>query len=386
MKTALKEGFIKEFNIEPTDYFSSSGRIEILGNHTDHNHGLVLVSAVNLDIICSCIKTNDNKIEIYSEGFSRFEVDLSNLKRRKDEEGKSISLVKGVAKKIKEQNYIIGGFKAYIKSNVPSGSGISSSAAFECLITEIFNYYYNENSISKMDIAKVSQYAENVYFNKPCGLLDQCGVAFGGINMIDFKSTKNPIVTHIETSFDPYDIILVNCGGDHSALTPYYSSIKEEMEQVANFFNKKTLRDVPYSKFYNSLNELRNKVSDRAILRAFHYYNENKLVKKAFKCIKKHNIKGFLRCINESGESSYMYLQNTCTYNSYKQNLNLALRLSKELIKDGACRIHGGGFEGTILAFVHKNESDLYIKKMSEIYGKNSIYKVNSRNCGPIHL
>ena len=386
MDLTLKEGFIKEFFLEPKDYFSSSGRIEILGNHTDHNHGLVLVSAVNLDITCASIKTNDNKIEIYSEGFSRFEINLNDLKRRKNEEGTSISLVKGIVNKLLELNYFVGGFKAYIKSNVPAGSGISSSAAFECLIVEILNYYYNNDAISKIDIAKISQYAENVYFNKPCGLLDQCGVAFGGINMIDFKSTNNPLITHIETSFEPYDLILVNCGGDHSLLTPYYASIKEEMEQVASFFNKKSLREVQYKKFFTSLNDLRNKVSDRAILRAFHFYNENKLVKKAFKCIKNNNIKGFLKCINESGYSSYMYLQNTCTYDSYKQNINLALRLSKELIKDGACRIHGGGFEGTILAFVHKNESESYIKKMCEVYGKESVYKVSSRNSGPIHL
>ena len=384
IKNTLKEKYIKTFNEENSDFFSSSGRMEILGNHTDHNHGLVLVGAINLEIICAASKRNDNIIKVFSEGYGLIEFDTRNISKQKEESGKTIALIKGVCSKIKELGLSIGGFNAYIKSNVPAGSGVSSSAAFECLIVKILNYYYNADKIDNFTSASVAQYAENVYFDKPCGLLDQCGVAFGGVNMIDFKSIKNPKVVHLEPDFKDYEIIITNCGGDHSSLTEHYSSIRKEMEDVAHFFHKKQLRNVPYNTFFENIKELRNYVSDRAILRAIHFYNENNLVKKGFSYLKHNNIKGFLKCINDSGNSSYMLLQNTCVPGNLTQNLNLALTLSKNIIKDGAVRVHGGGFEGTILAFVNKNEVDNYVEKMSKVFLKDNVYRVNLRNYGPI--
>ena len=382
----LVDNFINYFNDKPSDIFSSSGRIELLGNHTDHNHGVVLVGAVNLDLLAAVRETSDDTITVYSEGYTESKININDLTKNESEYGNNIAILKGVVYKMKELGYNVGGFKAYINSILPAGSGISSSAAYECLIIEILNYYFNNDKMNRFDIARIGQFAESEYFGKPCGLLDQCGVAFGGINRIDFSDIKNPKVTHIEYSFNDYSLVLVNTGGSHSNLTAEYKAIPDEMRKVANYFNKNYLNDVDELLFLNNIKELRTKVSDRAILRAIHFYNENKIVDKGFNSLVNNDIKGFLDSITSSGNSSYKYLQNTYVRTSNTQNINIGLALAERYINDGACRVHGGGFEGTILCFINNAEVTEFINKMSLVFGNNNVHKIGVRNEGSYHV
>lgn len=382
----LVDNFINYFNDKPSDIFSSSGRIELLGNHTDHNHGVVLVGAVNLDLLAAVRETSDDTITVYSEGYTESKININDLTKNESEYGNNIAILKGVVYKMKELGYNVGGFKAYINSILPAGSGISSSAAYECLIIEILNYYFNNDKMDRFDIARIGQFAESEYFGKPCGLLDQCGVAFGGINRIDFSDIKNPKVTHIEYSFNDYSLVLVNTGGSHSNLTAEYKAIPDEMREVANYFNKNYLNDVDELLFLNNIKELRTKVSDRAILRAIHFYNENKIVDKGFNSLVNNDIKGFLASITASGNSSYKYLQNTYVRTSNTQNINIGLALAERYINDGACRVHGGGFEGTILCFINNAEVTEFINKMSLVFSTNNVHKIGVRNEGSYHV
>lgn len=372
------------FNDDAKDLFSSSGRIEILGNHTDHNHGKVIVGAVNLDLLAATKKSKS--IHLYSEGYEEIKLDLTDLEKKKEEEGTNKAIIKGVLVKMMDLGYKVGGFTAYVNSILPAGSGISSSAAFECLIAEIENYYYNNDSMNRFDMAKASQFAEHIYFGKPCGLLDQCGVAFGGINKIDFSKIDNPTVTHLDFNLEGYSLVLVNTGGSHSNLTDAYASIPQEMKSVAKYFGKNTLSEVDEKIFYDSIKELRNHVNDRAILRAIHFYNENKTVESGFNALKNCDKDAFLNAVKESGESSYMFLQNTCVPGSLTQNINLALAVSKKYVHDGAFRIHGGGFEGTILVFISNACVEEYIKQMVKIFGENNVHKISIRNEGSYHV
>lgn len=372
------------FNDDAKDLFSSSGRIEILGNHTDHNHGKVIVGAVNLDLLAATKKSKS--IHLYSEGYEEIKFDLTDLEKKKEEEGTNKAIIKGVLVKMMDLGYEVGGFTAYVNSILPAGSGISSSAAFECLIAEIENYYYNNDSMNRFDMAIASQFAEHIYFGKPCGLLDQCGVAFGGINKIDFSKIDNPTVTHLDFNLEGYSLVLVNTGGSHSNLTDAYASIPQEMKSVAKYFGKNTLSEVDEKIFYDSIKELRNHVNDRAILRAIHFYNENKTVESGFNALKNCDKDAFLNAVKESGESSYMFLQNTCVPGSLTQNINLALAVSKKYVHDGAFRIHGGGFEGTILVFISNACVEEYIKQMVKIFGENNVHKISVRNEGSYHV
>ena len=372
------------FNDDAKDLFSSSGRIEILGNHTDHNHGKVIVGAVDLDLLAATKKSKS--IHLYSEGYEEIKLDLTDLEKKKEEEGTNKAIIKGVLVKMMDLGYKVGGFTAYVNSILPAGSGISSSAAFECLIAEIENYYYNNDSMNRFDMAKASQFAEHIYFGKPCGLLDQCGVAFGGINKIDFSKIDNPTVTHLDFNLEGYSLVLVNTGGSHSNLTDAYASIPQEMKSVAKYFGKNTLSEVDEKIFYDSIKELRNHVNDRAILRAIHFYNENKTVESGFNALKNCDKDAFLNAVKESGESSYMFLQNTCVPGSLTQNINLALAVSKKYVHDGAFRIHGGGFEGTILVFISNACVEEYIKQMVKIFGENNVHKISIRNEGSYHV
>ena len=372
------------FNDDAKDLFSSSGRIEILGNHTDHNHGKVIVGAVNLDLLAATKKSKS--IHLYSEGYEEIKFDLTDLEKKKEEEGTNKAIIKGVLVKMMDLGYKVGGFTAYVNSILPAGSGISSSAAFECLIAEIENYYYNNDSMNRFDMAIASQFAEHIYFGKPCGLLDQCGVAFGGINKIDFSKIDNPTVTHLDFNLEGYSLVLVNTGGSHSNLTDAYASIPQEMKSVAKYFGKNTLSEVDEKIFYDSIKELRNHVNDRAILRAIHFYNENKTVESGFNALKNCDKDAFLNAVKESGESSYMFLQNTCVPGSLTQNINLALAVSKKYVHDGAFRIHGGGFEGTILVFISNACVEEYIKQMVKIFGENNVHKISVRKEGSYHV
>lgn len=381
-KEKISDLFFEYFKEYPSSFFSSPGRIEVIGNHTDHNNGLVLVSSIDLDIIAAVKKTNDGKVQIYSEGYKENIVSIDDLKIKDEEMGNSVSIVRGTLNRFRELGYKIGGFKAVTSSNIFKGAGLSSSAAYELLVADILNSLYNDNQISRTEMAKIGQYAENVYFNKPSGLLDQMGVAIGGFNYIDFKNNNEPIIENFNFELKDYRIVLVNTGGSHNNLTKYYKRIKDDMIKVASFFNKNTLREVSEEDFYKALPLLKRKLGGRAILKAIHYYDENKRVRLAYEALKNDDIEAFLKQINESGESSYKLLQNCFIDKDEKQGIALALELSKKYIKDGACRVHGGGFKGTIIAFVSIKEQIEYIEKMKEIFGQRNVVKVSLRPLG----
>lgn len=364
--------------------FSSPGRIEIVGNHTDHNHGEVLVAAIDLVTSARVQKTDTGVIFIDSRGFAEFEVDTADTSVRAAEAGTPQAIVRGVADGLKKHGYNTGGFAAAVCSNIPFGAGVSSSASFELLICQILNKLYNNSKIDRVTMAKIARYAENVYMNKPCGLLDQTGIALGGLTHIDFFDIENPKITSLSADFKGYKIVLTATGGDHSNLTSYYAAIKTEMEDAARFFNKKHLADVSAETFYLSLPDLANKISGRAVLRAAHFFEENARVQRAAQAILRHDYQAFFDAVKGSGESSYKFLQNCYAETDTVQRIPLALYLSSLALTKGAYRVHGGGFKGTILAFVHDSEFDGYIRLMGSVFGKENIYVTDIRNTGVV--
>ncbi len=362
--------------------FSSSGRIEICGNHTDHNHGKVLCASVTVDTLGAVTKRDDGIITVDSEGYDPVVVDTKDLKADKKEYGTTRGLVRGVLKGMADKGYLIGGFDATVRSSVFKGAGVSSSASFELLITEILNVLYNDGKMDKMEKARVSQFAENVFFGKPSGLLDQSAIALGGVSFIDFKNLQKPVVKNLTWGFDDVDVVIVNCGGDHCNLTPNYSAIRSDMEEVARCFGKKYLRQVSEKDFYDSIPELSKKVSERAILRAIHFFEENKRVVALYKAIEKGSEKKTFEMINASGESSYKLLQNCYPEGSVDQPIPLALTLTKKFDGVRATRVHGGGFAGTILTMVNKDKTSSYVEYMSNIFGKENVFVLGIREAG----
>lgn len=379
--SALADKFTKGTGLTPEKFFSSSGRAEILGNHTDHNLGKVIVAAISCDIIAAVSKRDDGLIEICSDGFYPIHFNIRDTACRPDEAGRSYALARGVAEAIKRRGYKIGGFTAYSESTVFRGAGVSSSAAFEVLIAEIFNVLYCGGKITPSEKAEIGKYAENEYFGKPSGLLDQTGVALGGMNKVDFANSAAPISERLMPP-KGYKIVITNAGGNHASLTEHYAAIKEEMLSVAAFFGKKYLREVTEEEFYSSLPKLKEKVSERAILRAIHYFDENRRVDIAAEALKSGDVKTFLKAVDESGESSLTCLQNAFVPGSDVQPIPLALKLSKRVIKDGAVRLHGGGFAGTVIAFVAEAEADSYANYMSGVFGKDNVFTANVRGVG----
>ena len=381
-KEKLTQFFKETFDGEPSSFFSSPGRVEVLGNHTDHNNGLVMVSAIDLDIFSAVKKTDENKIYFKSFGYNTNEIDLSDLSIHPDEKDTSNALIRGVAYKFKEKGYKIGGFKAVSESNIFKGAGLSSSAAFELLIAEILNELYNDGKISRVEMAQFGQFAENEYYGKPSGLLDQMGVSLGGFNFIDFKDNSKPVVENFAFQLKDYRVVLINTGGSHGNLTSYYASIKQDMKKVASLFNKNNLRELDEEEFYANLPLIKRKAGGRALMRSIHFYEENKRVLKAYNALKAGDVSTFLDMVNESGESSYKLLQNCFVQKDSKQGIALALTLSKQILKNGACRVHGGGFKGTIIAYVHVSEQINYIDKMKKIFGERNVVKVGLRQIG----
>ena len=381
----LKTQFINAFKEEPTDVFSSPGRIELLGNHTDHNHGKVLVSSVNLNILALTRKRDDGKVVYHAKGYRKINININDLSLKDSEYGKSDGLIRGVLFKMKELGYYIGGVEISSKTTIFKGAGVSSSAAFEVLIAKIINYYYNEDKIDEMTIAKIAQFAECVYFNKPCGLLDQCGISLGGVNYIDFKSVEEPIVKTMQFNVKKYDIVLTNCVDSHDKLTHLYSKIKEDMALLSNYFNKEYLRQVRAKEFFEKKEELIDKFGLDVFNRGKHYFEENKRVEQAYKCILNNDEDGFVKCINDSGESSFYQLKN-CYVNSIEENLPQGILKSKEYLTSGGVRVHGGGFAGTILAFVNKKETKEYISKMKEMFGEHNVKQIYLAKYGTRHI
>ncbi len=381
----LKKEFLLNEKRNSNYVFSSPGRCEILGNHTDHNNGLVLVASINCDTLAVVDKNDENAVKIYSKGFEPVFVDLSDTSLKVKEYSTSTALVRGIANKIIEKGYKIQGFTAYTDSNIFKGAGVSSSASFELLVTEIFNVLYLNNALSKTEKALISKYAENVYFNKPCGLLDQSSIALGSLVKLDFKDVLNPTITKLNAPIG-YSLVITNTGGNHASLTSHYAKIREEMSLLANYFGKQVLREVPYKEFLAQMPALKRHFTGRAIMRCVHFYKENERVLACENALLSNDYKTFLKLVNESGNSSLSLLQNYYVPNDEEQSILLAVEYSKLIIKDGACRIHGGGFAGSILAIVNDKEVDKYVSKMKKLFGNDNVFKANIRNVGATEI
>ncbi len=377
----LKGVFLENEKVEPTHVFSSSGRAEILGNHTDHNHGLVMVASISCDVVAAVRKRDDNIVKICSEGYPPVEIDITDLEVKQSELGRSDALARGVTKAIVDRGFKVNGFTAYTTSNIFKGAGVSSSAAFEVLVAEIYNTLYLNGALSDVDRAVISQFAENVYFGKPCGLLDQSGISIGSLVKLDFNKPTEPKINKLQAP-KGYTLVITNTGGNHASLTEHYAAIRREMEEVASFFGKKVLRDVPKSDFNKMLPTLKRRFSGRAILRALHFYQENERVLTAEKALLHGDTKTFLKAVNDSGTSSLTLLQNCYVPGDIKQPVVLGIELSKDFIKDGAVRVHGGGFAGSILAFVNDSEVKSYVQFMKKLFGDSNVFEASVRSIG----
>lgn len=373
-------------NREDVRLFSAPGRTEVGGNHTDHQHGCVLAGSVNLDVIAVVAPNNDNVVRIKSEGYPLDEIDLNVLEVQNDETGKAASLIRGMCAIMKDNGYVVSGFDAYTTSNVLKGSGLSSSAAFEVLIGKIISGLFNNDVVDAVSIAKFAQKAENVYFGKPCGLMDQTASSVGGFTAIDFKDTANPVIKKVEFNIadEGHSLCIVNTGGDHADLTDDYADITVGDRKVAEFFGKDFLRDVDPQAFYSKIGEVRAACGDRATLCAFHFFNDNQRAIDEAEALSKGDFKEFLRLINESGNSSFKYLQNVFSSRfPNSQGLSVALALTEKYIGNrGACRVHGGGFAGTIQAFIPNDMLDGYKEMIENVFGKGSCYILNIRPVG----
>jgi galactokinase len=385
--------FKKKFSLENGYFFSTPGRAEIGGNHTDHNNGCVLAGAVNFDSIAVALPSEDQVITIYSDGYAKpFVVDLKNKKPVEKEKHTTNALIRGIAVRFLELGYNAAGFKAVISSDVFPGSGLSSSASIEVLIATIFNTLFNQGIISPDKLAIIGQYAENVFFGKPCGLMDQTACAFGGIISIDFEKPNAPVIEQINFDLEKYNyaLVVVNTGGDHADLTEDYAAIPREMKAVAKVLGKKIARELTRQEIIENIKEIRKRASDRAVLRALHFVEENKRALQQIEELKNKNFNAFLKLINDSGISSYCYLQNVFSIQRIKdQSVALGLELSSNFINrigEGACRIHGGGFAGTILAFLPKSKIKDYTMLMESVFGHQSVTILNFRFYGSVCL
>lgn len=367
-------------------YFSAPGRTEVGGNHTDHNHGKVLAASVNLDVIAVVEPTDDNIIKIKSEGFPEDSVDISDLSVHENEKNSSAALIRGVAGGFKNNGLNIGGFRAYTTSNVMKGSGLSSSAAFEVLIGNILSGIYNAGSISAVKIAQIAQYAENEYFGKPSGLMDQMASSVGGFVAIDFKNTQAPIIENIPVDFSSYGhaLCIIDTKADHADLTDEYAAIPREMKAIAGYFSAECLREISRADVILNMGILRQKYGDRAVLRALHFFEENERVDKLAHSLRHQHFDDFLSSINESGNSSYKYLQNIFAVSDYThQAVGIALNVAEHaLARKGACRVHGGGFAGTIQAFVPQDILKSFIVGIEKVFGAGSCHVLSIRPVG----
>ncbi len=371
--------------------FSVPGRTELGGNHTDHNHGKVLAAAVHLDSIAIVTKTDNNIVELNSFGFqAKIKVGLDILEPQQKERNTTESLIRGVAAQLKKRGYSIGGFRGYISSTIPVGSGLSSSASIEILIATIFDNLYNSGRIPVIEIARIAQYAENHFFSKPCGLMDQITCAGGGIVAIDFADPLKPDVKTIHTHFKDYGYTLtvVNTGSNHADLTHDYSAIQKEMRATAGALDKKYCREISFKSLLHALPKLREKVGDRALLRTLHFLMENQRVQTQIRLLSQNRINEYLEIVNESGRSSWMLLQNCYTTSDPKQqSIPLALALSSYFFNGhSACRVHGGGFAGTIQAYIPSKEFESYKTYIQNIFGRGSVIPLQMRQAGAVKI
>ena len=366
---------------------SSPGRVEIIGNHTDHQRGKVVAASINIDNLCFVKKSEDNKVSFADKVFGVNEVDISDLSIHEEEKSNTKSILRGTAARYKELGYKIGGFSAYQDMRVLVGSGLSSSACFEILITEIYNYFYNEDKVNPVERAIISQWVENNYFGKPCGLMDQMAISVGSFVSIDFYDEKKPKIEKHSFSFGDYDyqLLVINTKADHADLTDEYASIPYEMKEIAKYYGVDVLSQVNENDFYRDIKKLRETIkNDRAILRAYHYFRENNRVEELNDALKNRDIDHILLTMDRSGNSSYKYLQNVYAASDTKhQAITIALAITKKLVgNNGICRVQGGGFAGTIQAIVEKDFVKDYIKSMAEVFGEDAILPIEIRNSG----
>ena len=370
--------------------FSAPGRTEIAGNHTDHQHGCVLAAAVNLETEAVVWLDEANAIQIESDGYPAVTVNLNDLAVREEEKNTTAALIRGVASKFVQLGARLSGFRARVHSTVLPGSGLSSSAAFEVLIGTILNELFFDKKLTPVEIAQIGQYAENVYFGKPCGLMDQMASSVGSLVFIDFENPAQPKVEkiHFDMAEAGYALCIIDSGADHADLTDEYAAIPKEMRQVCSFFGKDVLRQIPEEDFFRALPDLRRCVPDRAILRAMHIYEENRRVLGQVKALKENDVGTFLELVKESGRSSWMYLQNITPAGSVMhQEVAVSLALCKKLLSvKGACRVHGGGFAGTVQAFVPLDMLDTFKDKIEAVLGKNACHVLNIREEGGIRV
>ena len=370
--------------------FSAPGRTEICGNHTDHQHGCVLAAAVDLETVATVQVNESNLIEIQSEGYPLVTVDLNDLTVREEEKNSTAALIRGVASAFVQRGAKLSGFRAEVRSTVLPGSGLSSSAAFEVLIGTILNELFFEKKLTAIEIAQIGQYAENVYFGKPCGLMDQMASSVGGMVYIDFEDPENPKVQKIDVDLATfgYGLCIIDTGADHADLTDEYAAIPGELAELCQCFGKKYLREIPKAEFVQKISEIRGKVTDRAILRAFHIYRENDRVRQLVEALRWDDIEAFLDLIKESGRSSWMYLQNITPAGAVQhQEVAVALALCETYLKgQGAFHVHGGGFAGTVQAFVPLDMLDSFKASIEEVLGENSCHVLNIRQQGGIRV
>ncbi len=370
----------------PIVLFSESGRTELGGNHTDHNHGNVLAAGVHLDMICGAYPADNMEVRINSTDFPDILVRLDELEPREKEAGTPAAIIRGMAGELSRAGYTLCGFTGYMESIVPVGSGLSSSAAFEVLIGSMFNRFANEMGISRIELAKLAQRAENNYFGKPCGLMDQLACALGGLLNIDFSSPENPVITPIDCDFERsgYLPVIVHTGSDHSDLTYEYAVIPEEMIKAAKCLGAEFGRDVTLEQLLAGANTIREQCGDRALLRLYHLIGENRRAVEQAEALKTGDYATFFQLVRLSGDSSSRFLQNCySTATPLKQPISVALALSEiHLGSDGYVRVHGGGFEGTIQAFVRENMLDSYTAFMESYFGKGSVIPIHIRPSG----
>lgn len=386
------EGFENTFGkAEELSLFSAPGRTEIGGNHTDHQHGCVLAGSVNLDVIAAARPNGTNVVRIQSKGYEMDEIDLSDLEIHPEQYDKAIALIRGVLKRFVELGYDVKGFDAYTMSNVMKGSGLSSSAAFEVLVGTVVNGLFANNEVNPVEIAKFGQFAENVYYNKPSGLMDQMASSVGSVVSIDFNSTEEPIIKKVEFDLAKHGhaLCIIDSGADHADLTDEYAAVPSEMKAVAGFFGKEFLRQVDKKEFMDNIAELRASLkNDRAVLRAFHFFRDNEFAQMEAKALEDDDFEKFLKINRESGQSSYMYLQNVYAGSMpTAQAVSLTIALCDEILGDrGSYRVHGGGFAGTVQAFVPVDMLDEFKNRIEAVLGNGMCHVLMIRPIGGYQL
>ncbi len=372
--------------------FSVPGRSEIIGNHTDHNHGKVMAGAINRDILAVVAKNDDGLIRLCSEGYPKDQISLEDISNTaKFRKYTSRALVAGMVNAFVTAGHKVGGYDAYSCTEVMKGSGLSSSAAFEVMIGNILNHLYNDGVVDNKEIAKYAQYSENVYFGKPCGLMDQMACAVGGFVYIDFENSSDPVVESVDLSLSErgYSLCIVNTGGSHAGLNEDYASVPAEMKAVATLLGREVLRGISEEELIAAIPMLRKRSGDRAILRAIHFLRENDRVEAAREALIRADLDAFLEIISASGRSSFQYLQNVYTNNNpFEQGISLALCVADGALsgKKGAYRVHGGGFAGTIQAFVKNEDLEEFVGRMNSVFGEGAVMSLNIRPLGATRL